>query len=67
MKKQPQTQDKNWRKKIKQRDGFVCRRCGCDTFLHAHHILPKRKYTALAETLENGVTLCGNCHFLVKD
>ena len=71
MKKQPQTQDKNWSKKVKQRDGFVCRRCGCDTFLHAHHILPKgkvkRKYSALAETLENGVTLCGNCHSLVKD
>ena len=57
---------KNWSEKVKQRDRKVCRRCGFDKNLEAHHILPQGKYPALAGLLLNGITLCGNCHALLK-
>ena len=34
--------------------------------LEAHHIIPKGKYPEFELELENGVTLCGNCHTLLK-
>ena len=58
--------DIDWKNRIKKRDGKVCRRCGFDKNLEGHHILPQGKYPALADLLPNGITLCGNCHVLLK-
>ena len=55
-----------WRNAVKQRDGNVCRRCRFDLNLHTHHIMPKGKYPELELVVDNGVTLCGNCHSLLK-
>ncbi len=59
--------DWQWKNKIKKRDGYVCRRCGFDKNLHVHHILPKDKYPYEQDYPPNGLTLCGNCHSLLKD
>ena len=59
--------DWQWKNEIKKRDGYVCRRCGCDKNLHVHHILPKGKYRSERDYPPNGLTLCGNCHSLLKD
>ena len=56
-----------WKKLVKKRDGYVCRRCGFDKNLHVHHILPKAKYQIFRYHTNNGLTLCGNCHSLLKD
>jgi len=59
--------DWQWKNEIKKRDGYICRRCGCDKNLHVHHILPKGKYPYEQDYPPNGLTLCGNCHSLLKD
>ena len=59
--------DWQWKNEIKKRDGYVCRRCGFDKNLHVHHILPKDKYPYEKNYPPNGLTLCGNCHVLLKD
>ena len=55
-----------WRNKVKKRDGYICRRCGFHKNLHVHHILPKAKYQMFSHRIDNGLTLCGNCHSLLK-
>ena len=55
-----------WRQDVRKRDGNTCRRCGFDTNLEVHHIKPLVKYPELATELDNGLTLCGNCHSLLR-
>ena len=56
------TSDRQWTRAVRQRDGDACRVCGETIPLHAHHIRPRSTYPELALELNNGVTLCGNCH-----
>ena len=56
------TSDQQWTRKVKKRDGDACRACGETIPLHAHHIKPRSTYPELALKLDNGITLCGNCH-----
>ena len=55
-----------WRQDVRKRDGNSCRRCGFDTNLEVHHIKPLVKYPEFVTELDNGLTLCGNCHSLLK-
>ena len=55
-----------WKNKVKHRDGNACRRCGFENNLHVHHIKPFKKYPEFAIELDNGLTLCGNCHSLLR-
>lgn len=55
-----------WRNEVKRRDGNACRRCGFENNLHVHHIKPFKKYPEFAIELDNGLTLCGNCHSLLR-
>ena len=57
---------KQWKDKVKDRDGNACRKCRHDDNLHIHHIKPFKKYPDFALVLDNGLTLCGNCHSLLK-
>lgn len=59
--------DWRWKNSVRKRDGWICRRCGFDKNLHVHHILPKAKYPILRYYTNNGLTLCGNCHCILKD
>ncbi len=55
-----------WRREVRQRDENTCRMCGVKHNLHIHHIKPLEKYPELATELDNGLTLCGNCHNLLN-
>ena len=50
-----------WSAAIKARD-CRCLTCGAETALVAHHIKPKSKYPELKYDLDNGMTLCVDCH-----
>lgn len=52
---------RTWRQKVKERDG-ECVRCGSCENLHAHHITPVSEDESLATDIDNGETLCSDCH-----
>lgn len=59
---------KEWRKMVFERDKYTCQQCGIKSglghgvFLHADHIKPFALYPALRLVLDNGKTLCQECH-----
>ena len=55
-----------WRREVRQRDENTCRICGVQRNLHVHHIKPLEKYRGFATELDNGITLCGNCHVFLS-
>lgn len=50
-----------WSVAVRTRDGR-CNRCGVTVALVAHHIKAKSQFPELMLCLENGETLCSNCH-----
>ena len=55
----------HWAKRVKQRDDYICQHCHLDGLPHemdAHHIVPKSKYPQYYLDLDNGQTLCRECH-----
>ena len=55
------------RQMVRQRDQFTCQMCGAlevDRAHHVHHKIPLRSFTSLelANSLDNLITLCPNCH-----
>lgn len=51
-----------WRKLIFKRDSYVCQICGYGGKINAHHIYSYGYFTELRFTMENGITLCKDCH-----
>lgn len=57
-----------WREAIYARDGYACQDCGRvrrpgdRVILEAHHIKPYAEFPELAFDLDNGITLCRECH-----
>lgn len=51
-----------WRRSVLKRDGFKCQECGATNNLHAHHIVRWVDAPMLRVFVENGVTLCEQCH-----
>ena len=60
IRKSPEYQ--RWRREVRHRDENTCRICAVQRNLHVHHIKPLEKYPEFATDLDNGITLCGNCH-----
>lgn len=64
-KKKPQTRNSptynKWRESVIERDE-VCKCCGGDKALEAHHIFNYKNHESLRENVDNGVALCKWCH-----
>lgn len=54
---------KAWRRAVFTRDNFTCALCGQKGGkLNAHHIMPWAKYPEWRFDINNGITLCQDCH-----
>lgn len=51
-----------WRKKVFERDCYTCQDCGAKGYLHAHHVVPFSEDYSKAFDVDNGKTLCVECH-----
>jgi len=56
---------KKWRIAVFNRDNFTCVGCGHDKYVQAHHIKPYASHPTLRYTVENGQTLCKQCHYML--
>lgn len=53
-----------WTSAVIKRDNNTCRLCNTKVGIkHRHHIYPVRKYPELKYDVENGITLCPDCHY----
>ena len=55
-------QQAEWAKMVKTRDEYQCVICGSKKKLNAHHIDPVKTHPHLQLDLDNGITLCYECH-----
>ena len=54
---------RKWRQIVLEKDNYTCQECGnTEEKLQAHHIKPKCSHPELKLEIENGKTLCRNCH-----
>ena len=60
------TEYQQWRQKVRKRDRKACRVCNVQRNIHVHHIKPFKKYPDFVTDIDNGITLCGNCHTLFR-
>lgn len=57
------TEIKIWRSKVFKRDNYTCQHCNKKGGeLNAHHIKTFAKFPELRFDVNNGLTLCKNCH-----
>ena len=62
------TEYKNWRKTIFERDSYTCQVCReVGVYLEAHHIKSWASFPDLRFDIENGITLCKECHSLTDN
>lgn len=53
---------KHWRNAVLKRDKGVCKLCGDNKNLEAHHLYAVSTYPEKAHDVQNGITLCNTCH-----
>jgi predicted HNH restriction endonuclease len=51
-----------WRQAVFERDGYTCQDCGAKGYLQAHHLIPISEDLSKAFDIENGKTVCVECH-----
>ena len=52
----------NWRKDVLERDKFTCKECSSKVSVVAHHIKPWTDFPENRFDVNNGKTLCQECH-----
>jgi len=63
---------RQWRSDVFQRDNWTCQTCGAKSskgiriLLEAHHIKGWANYPDLRYGVDNGITLCRECHKLTR-
>ena len=58
---------REWRRQVFFRDRFTCRVCLSKGYVQANHICPFRSHKELRHDINNGITLCIECHkFIFK-
>jgi len=59
---------KLWRMKVFERDNWICQFCGIrGIYITPHHIKGWQQYPKLRFDVNNGVTLCEDCHSLTDN
>ncbi len=53
---------REWRAAVFKRDGYSCVKCHKNGYLNAHHIMSYDTNETFREDMDNGVTLCRECH-----
>jgi hypothetical protein len=52
-----------WRREVFERDDYTCQECGARSAdVYAHHIRPWYLFPEERFDIENGITLCADCH-----
>jgi hypothetical protein len=51
-----------WRTSVFTRDNYTCQKCGSHKDLNAHHIRSWHSHPDLRFDINNGLTVCRNCH-----
>ena len=54
-----------WVRSVLEEDNFSCQKCGCyggNNKFNAHHLKSYSKHKDIRWEIDNGVTLCVNCH-----
>lgn len=51
-----------WRKQVFKRDNYTCQHCGDKRQIQAHHIIEWAKDESKRFDVDNGLTLCIDCH-----
>ena len=53
-----------WRRLVYERDNYTCKVCGCNSSgnLNAHHIMNYSEHEGLRTDINNGITMCKECH-----
>jgi hypothetical protein len=68
-KRQSDPRYKKWRKAVLKRDGNKCMMPGCKSRykLQAHHIQRWADAFHLRFEVENGISLCKSCHYMIRN
>lgn len=54
---------KQWSDFVKERDNYICQKCGKqESIMYAHHIDPVINNPIESADINNGITLCKDCH-----
>ena len=57
-------ENKKWRRDVFSKDDYTCQHCGkYGGVLHAHHIKDWANHPDLRLNINNGTTLCPDCHY----
>ena len=64
-KKSQRPDQQEWAKMVKERDGYLCQKCGSINKLNAHHIEGLKINPIESADIDIGITLCNDCHKLL--
>ena len=57
-----EARDSDWTTMVLDRDNYICQECGSKNDVVAHHIIPVAEDFILSGDIDNGITLCKECH-----